>query len=67
MTRLRPSNAAAAKSPSFTVTLSIGSTEHVSRDLRHDRIGAGADIGRGTRHFRVTVAGQHDASGRWHL
>ena len=41
--------------------------EHVGRDLRHDRIGAGADVGRRAGHFRVAVGGQHDAGRHRHL
>ena len=41
--------------------------KHVGRDLRHDRVGAGADIGGRGRHLRVAVGGQHDADRGRHL
>ena len=41
--------------------------EHVGRDLRHDRVGAGADVGGRARDLRMAVGGQHDAGGGRHL
>ncbi len=41
--------------------------KHVGGDLRHDRVGAGADIGGGGRDLRVSVGSQHDADRGRHL
>ena len=37
--------------------------EHVGRHLRHDRVGAGADVGGRAGDLGVSVRGQHDADG----
>ena len=41
--------------------------EHVGRDLRHDRVSPGADIGGRGRDFRVAIGRQHDADRGRHL
>jgi hypothetical protein len=35
--------------------------EHVGRNLRHDGVGAGANVGGGARHLGMAVGGEHDA------
>src|SRR5205085_1899375 len=41
--------------------------EHVGRDLRHDRVGAGADVGGRTGYLRMAIGGEHDAHRDRHL
>ncbi len=41
--------------------------EHVGRDLRHDGVGAGADVGGRARHLGMAVGGEHDAHRDRHL
>jgi hypothetical protein len=57
---------AAVQEPPSTCAVG-GHAERVGRDLRHDRIGAGADIGRGGGDLGVTISGQHDPGGERHL
>ena len=47
--------------------LSSGRPEHVGRDLRHDGVGAGADVGGRARHLGMAVGGEHDAHRDRHL
>ena len=49
------------ESPSLTRDVVERQAEHVGRDLRHDRVGAGADVGGRARDLGVAVGGQHDA------
>ena len=42
-------------------------SERVGRDLRHDGVGAGADVGGRARHLRVSVGAENDAHGDRHL
>ena len=41
--------------------------QHVGRDLRHDGVGAGADVGGRARHLGMAVGGEHDAHRDRHL
>ena len=47
--------------------LSSGNPSVFGRDLRHDGVGAGADVGGGARHLRVPVGAEDDAHGDRHL
>ena len=55
------------ESPSLMLMLSSGRPEHVGRDLRHDGVGAGADVGGRARHLGMAVGGEHDAHRDRHL
>ena len=41
--------------------------ERVGRDLRHDGVGPGADVGGCARHLRVSIGAEDDAHGDRHL
>ena len=55
------------ESPSLIVTAVERQPQHLGRDLRHDRVSAGADVGGRAGNLRMAVGRQHDAHRDRHL
>ena len=65
--RLRPAIAEGSKFAKLDADIVERQPKHVGRDLRHDGVGAGADIGGCAGDLRMAIGGQHDAHSDRHL
>ena len=67
MIRLRPAIAGRLRVAELDADVLERQPKHVCRDLRHDGVGAGADIGGCARDLRMAVGAQHDTHSDRHL